>query len=260
MANLWTNFWARSWWIKGPAIGVIAFIVIAIIAAAAGGGSDDDAADQVSGGATAEATATAEEVPATDEPAEPTSEPTAEPTPEPTAEPTAVPIPDPVVLEGFGQFATESIDLPAPISVATFTHNGSSNFIVRVFPDDELLINEIGFYEGSRPLISDGPIFLDIDADGAWTVRIEAMGTADSAGFSGQGAAVSGLFDPPGDGAWEIQHNGSANFIVYAHCAGGTDLVQNEIGAVSGSSVISFDDGPCFWEVDADGGWSLTPR
>jgi hypothetical protein len=185
--------------------------------------------------------------------------------PTPTSAPTSTPkptVPQPIVLQGSGQAATDAVALPAPISIARFTHTGSANFIVTVYQGDEsdLLINEIGPYQGARPLSGREPVIFDIDADGSWTVRIEPMGRADSAAFSGRGDAVSGLFDPPGMGPWQIKHNGQANFIVYSHCAGGSDLMQNEIGGVDGSRVVQFSRGPCFWEVQADGDWSLAPR
>ena len=103
---------------------------------------------------------------------------------------------------------------------------------------------------------------LDIEADGAWTVHIEAIGQVQTAALSGTGDGVSGLFSrpTPNQGPWEFQHNGQSNFVVLLHCAGGTNLIQNEIGAVSGSRVVSFPNGPCYWEVEADGAWSLTPR
>lgn len=181
-------------------------------------------------------------------------------TPAPTATP--VPPPEPVVLSGSGQQATEEFYLPSTISVANFTHNGSSNFVVKAYVDsgEELLVNEIGSYQGSRPLVSSGPVMLDIRADGAWTVKIVPLGLAASSAFSGKGDAVSGIFDPPSRGAWEISHDGSSNFVVKCHCVGGSGLVQNEIGAVSGSRVVTFGEGPCFWEVRADGNWSLRSR
>ena len=40
-------------------------------------------------------------------------------------------------------------------------------------------------------------VTFDIRADGAWTIRIDPVGPADSPAFSGKGDAVSGLFDPP---------------------------------------------------------------
>ncbi|MGQ9554178.1 MAG: hypothetical protein ACUVWR_08715 [Anaerolineae bacterium] len=196
---------------------------------------------------------------ATDTPL-PTSTPLPTDTPAPSPTPTLPP--QPVLLSGVGQTATDPINLPAPVSVAHFTHSGSSNFVVFVYVGGEkdLLINEIGAYEGARPLFVNQPVFFDIDADGAWTIRIEPIGRTDSPAFSGKGDDVSGLFDPPGTAPWEVMHDGTSNFIVFLHCAGGSDLIQNKIGPVSGSTVVEFPTGPCFWEVEADGNWSLQPR
>jgi hypothetical protein len=125
----------------------------------------------------------------------------------------------------------------------------------------DLLINEIGSYQGQRPIFGQEPVFFDIDADGAWTLRIEPVGTQGSPAFSGRGDAVSGMFSPPsGPSPWTITHTGESNFAVWLHCSGGSDLIQNEIGRVAGSRVIQFEDGPCLWEVEADGEWSLAPR
>ena len=56
-------------------------------------------------------------------------------------------------------------------AVAAVTHDGTSNFALHqsdgTWPN--LLINEIGAYEGSVPLMS-GPSLLLIKADGAWTI------------------------------------------------------------------------------------------
>lgn len=58
-----------------------------------------------------------------------------------------------------------------PAAVAAITHTGTANFVVHqsdgTWPN--LLINEIGPYEGSVPLMA-GPSLLLITADGAWTV------------------------------------------------------------------------------------------
>ncbi|MEX0682355.1 MAG: hypothetical protein WD472_02750 [Dehalococcoidia bacterium] len=122
-------------------------------------------------------------------------------------------------------------------------------------------MNEIGNYSGSRPLFGDEPIVFDVNADGPWTIHIEAISAASGAAFSGTGDAVSGLItDTPDNGGWNISHDGQDNFIVYLHCADGSDLVQNEIGAVSGSTIVSFGDSPCLWEIEADGNWSLAPQ
>lgn len=56
-------------------------------------------------------------------------------------------------------------------AVAAFTHDGSANFVVQQSDGSwpSLLINEIGAYEGSVPVMA-GPSLLVITADGSWTV------------------------------------------------------------------------------------------
>jgi hypothetical protein len=180
----------------------------------------------------------------------------------PTFAPTETPVPEPVKLQGRGQTATEAVRLPAAVSVASFTHTGSRNFIVKTFSgnNEDLLVNVIGSYEGQRPITSTAPVIFDINADGAWTIHIDAIPSGAQPAFQGRGDAVSGLFMPPAAGAWEIRHDGRRNFIAIAHCRGDRNLVQNEIGQVSGSRVVRFGSGPCYWEVQADGSWSLVPR
>ena len=168
----------------------------------------------------------------------------------------------PVSLSGSGQAATETIDLPSPFSKVTFTYRGEGNFIVRAYygNEEELLVNTIGSYTGATLLVTDKPVYFDVDAESNWTAQVAGIGTRINPSFSGTGDKVSGFFEPPDQGPWEISHNGEHNFVVRFHCIGGSDLIQNEIGSVSGSTIITFDRGPCFWQVGADGSWSLTPR
>lgn len=72
---------------------------------------------------------------------------------------------------------------------------------------------------------------------------------------------MSPLFSPSAQGPrpYRFTHDGQANFIVWLHCAGGDDLGQNEIGPLDVTSVVRFAQGPCLWEVRADGNWSITP-
>jgi hypothetical protein len=181
----------------------------------------------------------------------------------PAATPTPAPAPAaPIVLQGKGQTATNPITPPASVSVVTLTHNGQRNFIVDAFHGGrrDNLVNAIGAYQGARPLAGTDPVTFDIQADGAWTIQIASIAIGGTPAFSGKGDSVSALFDPPAPGPWQIMHNGQRNFIVELHCAGGDTGVQNEIGPVNGSRVVEFPQGPCFWEVIADGVWSLQPR
>jgi hypothetical protein len=41
---------------------------------------------------------------------------------------------------------------------------------------------------------------------------------------------------------------------------GGSIVVEDKTGAFQDSAQIEFPRGPCFWEVRADGAWSMTPQ
>ena len=125
---------------------------------------------------------------------------------------------------------------------------------------DENLVNEIGHYNGQRPVVSTGPVTFDIKADGAWTIRAEALQTGGIPAFAGTGDAVGALFSPPQSGPWDVSHTGKSNFMVDLHCAGGDVNLENEIGKLQASTLARFPKGPCFWEIRADGAWSLQPR
>lgn len=190
------------------------------------------------------------------------------PTDTPTAEPSPTSPPQPVVLQGSGQTVTDPFDPPSPLSRVTFTHQGQRNFIVTAYlPDGKQdgMVNVIGSYAGSRPLFSSqSGIYFEIKADGPWAVTIEALTPQPDAaqGVEGSGDFVSGLFQPVKDGPvpYDFVHQGQRNFIVFLHCAGGSDGAQNEIGPVNGSAVVQFSEGPCVWDVRADGQWSIKPK
>ncbi len=59
---------------------------------------------------------------------------------------------------------------------AAITNNGSANFIVTAYGTDgsspNLLIDEIGHYNGSQPF-SSGPMFIVVQADGNWTFAVQ---------------------------------------------------------------------------------------
>jgi hypothetical protein len=57
----------------------------------------------------------------------------------------------------------------------TMTHSGTENFVVTAYGRDAgetLLVNEIGRYNGQNT-IEAGPLLLELNADGAWTVSVE---------------------------------------------------------------------------------------
>jgi hypothetical protein len=173
-----------------------------------------------------------------------------------------------VQIDGHGSAQTEDITpqydsgLTIGIDVVTLSHDGHSSFIVTAVQDEaaqtETLTSAIGPYSGQRPLVVAGPVSFRVTADGNWTLKIQPIPSGATPAFSGTGDAVSGYFDPPPPGAWNVSHDGQSSFFLQAHCLGGSIVVEDTSGAVQDTPQVSFPRGPCFWEVMADGNWSLT--
>lgn len=196
----------------------------------------------------------------------PEPEPTETPEPEPTETPSPEPVNDPVSLRGRGQDVTRNFRAPSEVNRVTLSHTGESNFIVDAFGPEgqELIVNHIGDYEGSVPLFGGGRYLFEVEADGPWTIDVEPIGEEQGAAsrLSGRGDYASGLFFPTVEGptAYTFTHAGESNFAVTLHCSDGVDLVQNEIGRVRNTVIPEFGEGPCLWQIEADGSWSLGPR
>lgn len=228
-------------------------------------------------GRTAQVQAPTEAPPVSTELPTPIPKPTATPGPTNTPKPTATPVPptdtpeptatpEPIQFEGSGQTVTDPFTPPRGIYRVTFTHDGNENFIVHSFigGDEDSLVNVIGGYQGARPLIGGQETYFEVRADGNWSIQLEPLDRDDTVaqGFEGHGDAVSALFTPAKQGAvpYNLMHTGEENFIVHLYCADGQDSVENAIGPVNGSVVARFSGDPCFWEVRADGDWSLKPK
>jgi hypothetical protein len=61
--------------------------------------------------------------------------------------------------------------------IAEATHSGSRNFIVNIYPMEgafgEVVFNEIGSFEGETTFNFNGIGWVDIGADGNWTMDVE---------------------------------------------------------------------------------------
>jgi hypothetical protein len=172
-----------------------------------------------------------------------------------------------VAIEGHGSTESDEVvpqynsGLTIGIDVVTLTHDGASTFIVTAVQgqQSENLTSAIGAYKGQRPLVVQGPVSFQVTADGAWSVRIQPMSNGGQPSFNGTGDGVSPYFAPPQPSAWTVAHDGQTTFFVYAHCLGGSIVVEDKSGPVQDSPRVEFPRGPCFWEVRADGAWSLKP-
>jgi hypothetical protein len=175
-----------------------------------------------------------------------------------------------IQVDGHGTSQTDDITpqydggLNVGIDVVTLSHDGHSSFIVTaidsVDAQSETLTSAIGPYSGQRPLVVEGPVSFHVTADGNWSLEVQPVSSGATPNFSGSGDAVSAYFTPPGPGTWSVSHDGQSNFYVEAHCQGGSITVADQSGAVQTTAPITFPRGPCFWEVRADGNFSLNPQ
>ncbi len=189
-----------------------------------------------------------------------------------------------VSYSGTGDKVSEKFELQAGVTIFHMTHSGSSNFAVTLCNDTggyvELLANEIGTYDGATLIgVKDGNIvgaepgkhYLDIDADGAWSIIIEqprvASGAALPQTLTGSGPEVSvPLQLTTGTVVFNMTHDGSSNFAVTLWSDSGAyeELIANEIGAYSGETSVTVGNGIlqvapgiAWLNVDADGAWTI---
>ena len=81
-------------------------------------------------------------------------------------------------IEGFGTIVTGLFSVESGRHAITLTHDGTSNFIVKIFEENggrydyESLTNEIGSYSGQKvvTLESGRNYYIEIRADGNWTI------------------------------------------------------------------------------------------
>jgi hypothetical protein len=176
-----------------------------------------------------------------------------------------IPMPPPLAGgSGVGD-AVVALNLPAERVVIEFSHDGSSNFAVWSLDQSlgkiDLLVNEIGVYDGTRPMqfeAGETVSNLEIIADGNWTYEIRSLDGEPrlSCPVTGKGDAIVLLprFETA-SGIAALNHTGSSNFAIWAWGANDRDLLVNEIGAYSGSVVVS--SGLYAWDIIADGDWTI---
>jgi hypothetical protein len=83
----------------------------------------------------------------------------------------------PLTISGKSQQATKPFYLNAGLTTFKMTHDGSSNFAIWLLDANgnkkELLVNEIGSFDGSKAVgVKSGVYLLDIKANGNWNIQI----------------------------------------------------------------------------------------
>lgn len=194
----------------------------------------------------------------------PTDTPAPTDTPLPTSSPT--PLPQPIVLTGTGDDVVDLAKWNGP-AILKASHNGGGNFILWNVDGNgehiELLVNQIGPYQGTHPLDfldSERTTRFEINADGAWELQvlpflsmevITAPGT-----YQGTGSNVLGITTESGDpDLLKVDASQSdANIIIFSY-SNIRDMVVNEIAPYTGT--VALNPGTVAISIIATGPWSI---
>lgn len=104
------------------------------------------------------------------------------------------------------------------------------------------------------------PFTFNIIANGNWNCVIDELKTTTDTSFSGKGDSVTPIFSGT-TGAYTFTHDGDSNFAVWVYTTDGRDLLINEIGEYSGTQIVEIPSGSnAFFEITANGSWSITPN
>jgi hypothetical protein len=189
---------------------------------------------------------------------------TASATPSPGTPVPPAALPADVVYQGRGSKTVKLQSLSPDFGhYLVATHRGSSNFAVWALDGEgvrrDLVINEIGRYDGSRPLgLERIPSALKVEADGSWKITVRVLEKAPSwpRKTSGRGATVLRVDPSSAPGAARVTHQGRSNFVVqtYGETPG---LLVNEIGKYSGD--VDLAPGTRVIAIEGDGSWTFKP-
>ena len=160
----------------------------------------------------------------------------------------------------------ESVELRPGLALFEARYTGPGNFVVWLQgAADELLVNEIGSYEGTTAVgVEGGSYLLDVQASDVWSVNIREPRHQPPTGatqFAAVGDGVTDFlwFD---EGLYRVgaTHDGSSNFVIWLLDDAGDrqDMLTNEIGEYDRARSIRIDvAGVYLFAVEADGGWTL---
>lgn len=180
----------------------------------------------------------------------------------------------PIEFSGSGDKVINNVNIPFGSYYAELTHNGKRNFISKLYYGEKSydyfsLSNEIGacslqvaLYDNGNAAINNG--MLEVEADGAWTIKIKPVTGTTTTNVKGSGHVVTGLFTAKSSRvAVNLSHSGKRNFIAKVIKYNGTksydyESLSNEIGNYSGQKIIQLTPGvQYYFYVIADGNWTI---
>ncbi len=168
---------------------------------------------------------------------------------------------DIIKLSGTGNLSITDVACADHASLR-FTHSGNGQFTVYATGTDgykRTLIDTIGKYDQIVYLGYKDAYQLDIIANGKWDAEGGNLSITDKTSFSGTGDFVTPYFMAPGS-MWKATHDGKSNFTIWQYY---NDLYQTCVdakGEYNKTFYSYFGKGSkTFFEIIADGNWTITP-
>lgn len=171
-------------------------------------------------------------------------------------------------FEGQGS-KKQSFKAGGGLTVFTLTHSGRANFVVQygTGQTSNLLVNEIGNYEGSKAVgLPVGDYTLDIATRGQWKVKIDQSVPTEAPlppkKLEGERAAASEFFSlKAGPARFRLTYKGAGLFAPQLiNAADGTvvTLLANELSDFTGEKTVEIvADGIYVVDVTASGPWTI---
>ncbi len=163
-------------------------------------------------------------------------------------------------IKGKGDDVVSEVKLGDGLYRAHVTHDGRRYFSIWMYDaddDKDLLVNEVGKYDGYVLIIGKSPIAFEVEADGNWVIEIERIVNTSEKAFSGKGDFVTGMASIQ-SGTYQITHDGEHYFSVWIYTTSGRDLLANEVGKYDGKKIVRIPEGSyALFEITADGNWTI---
>jgi len=172
-----------------------------------------------------------------------------------------------ISLSGSAQSATDFVKLEPGAWVAELIHSGQGHFGVWLLDSQgskvELLVSTTGSFHGSKAFRIDaaGEYLFDVSANNPWRLGLHPPEEVEGVvAFEGQTQAGTKLVRLPGGlNVFRLHHEGSGHFGVWLLDKTGSkiELLTSVTGAFNGSKAVQLRGGHYYFDVSADGAWSV---
>lgn len=173
-------------------------------------------------------------------------------------------------LSGKGRQASEKFQLEPGLSTFEISHDGDSNFVVRLLDENgkevDTLFNHIGPLRAKRgfEIRRAGQHLLDIVSNGNWSVDIDQPRPTQAAAptvLRGTGNDMSDFVRlEKGLNVFKIKHKGSDRFKVILLDQDGREIesLVNTLGSFDGSKPVTIDKSGIYaLNISGDGEWTI---